>query len=114
MAPKFSVNIHHDAADIHQAPISFSGAGSNQIIAGLSGTILRIYKIFFIVNASTNITYQDGANSISGPLAFSANEGMVLDFDTKPWFTCTPGNAFNLNSSVGVQVGGTVYYTQDA
>lgn len=114
MAPKLAIDIHNDAADLLQVPITFSSIGSNPVIVGVPGAIIRIYKVFFIVAAQTNITYQDGANNISGPLSFSANEGMVLDFDTKPWFTGSIGNAFNLNSSNAVQVGGTVYYTQGA
>ena len=116
MAPKLAIDIHNDAADLLQAPINFSSVGSNQVLAGVPGAIIRIYKIFFIVGASTNITYQDGTSfsaiNVSGPLAFAASEGMVLDFDTKPWLTCGSGNSFILNQSGTAQVSGIVYYTQ--
>lgn len=110
--PKLAIDIHADASDLLQLAISFSSSGSNQVIAGIAGQIIRVWKIFFIVSATTAITYQDGSNAVSGALGFSANEGMVLDFDTKPWVTCGISNAFNLNSSNAVQVSGTVYYTQ--
>ncbi len=112
MAPKLGVDIHSDAQDLTVAAITFSGSGVNAIIAGVSGQIIRIYKIFFLCTAATSITFQDGAANLSGAMAFSANAGMILDFDTKPWFVGSMGNAFNLNSSNAVQVSGTVYYTQ--
>lgn len=113
MAPKLGVAIHQDAADLSESAINFSGAGDTTIIAGISGLLIRVYKIFFIVGAATNITYKNDGTALSGPLNFSANEGMVLDFDTKPWFTMARGSPFVLNSSNAVQVSGTVYYTQD-
>ncbi len=110
--PKLAIDIHADASDLSQAAINFSGSGTNQVIAGIAGQVIRVWKIFFNVAGATSITYQDGAIAVSGPLGFAANEGIVLDFDTKPWVTCSIGNPFQLNSSNAVQVSGTVYYTQ--
>jgi hypothetical protein len=45
---------------------------------------------------------------------FIANQGLVCDFDTKPWFTLVSGNGFNLNLSASQQVSGRVYYKLDA
>lgn len=111
MAPKFAINIHHDDADLLSAAINFSSAAQNQIIAGVAGSIIRVYKIFFIVSAPTLVTFQDGSNNFSGAMNFSANEGIVLDFDTKPWFTMSIGNAFNITQTANASVAGTAYYT---
>ncbi len=110
--PKLATDIHADASDLLQLAISFSNTGDNTIIAGIANQIIRVWKIFLIVSAGTNITYKDAATLISGALPFSANEGMVLDFDTKPWMTCASGDSFILNQSGSAQVSGTVYYTQ--
>lgn len=110
--PKLAIDVHADAADLSDTAINFSASGDSTILAGVAGQIIRVWKIFFNVSAATNITYKDGANSKSGPLNFSANEGMVLDFDTKPWVTCGIGNSFILNQSGSAQVSGTIYYTQ--
>ena len=42
-------------------------------------------------------------------MSFSANEGIVLDFDTKPWFTLT-GQNFNLSLGGAVQVEWSKFY----
>ncbi len=110
--PKLAIDIHADASDLLDAVINFSGSGDNTIIPGIGGQVIRVWKIFFIVSAATAITYQDGSDAESGPLGFSANEGMVLDFDTKPWVTCSAGSDFVLNSTNAAQVSGTAYYTQ--
>jgi hypothetical protein len=112
MAPKFAIDIHTDADDILKAVINFSGSGLNGIIPGVSGQIIKLYKLFFVAQAATVITFQDGATPLSGPIGFTANGSLTLMFDTKPWFVTSAGNALNLNSTNAVQVGGTVYYTQ--
>ncbi len=114
MAPKFGINIHSDAADLTSVPISFSTTGINIVIAGVAGQIIRVYKIFFAVSAATNITIQNGTNALSGAMNFSANEGLILDFDTKPWFTTSDGQDFTINQSGTAQVSGTVYYQYTA
>jgi hypothetical protein len=95
-----------------ELPINFSGSGNNTVIAGVAGQITRVFKIFFVVGAASNVTPMDGATGLTGAMNFSANEGMVLDFDTTPWFTLSPGNDFVLSSLNAVQVSGRVYYTQ--
>lgn len=110
--PKLAIDIHADAADLLSAAINFSATGDNVIVTGVANQIIRVWKIFFIVGASTNITYKDASTALSGALPFSANEGMVLDFDTKPWMTCQNGDSFILNQSGTAQVSGMVYYTQ--
>ena len=98
-----------------EAIINFSSSGNNTIVVGVIYKLIRVYKIFFIVGAATNITPQDGASTaLTGPMDFSANEGMVLDFDDVAWYTLSFGNDFVINSSNAVQVSGRVYYTQGA
>jgi hypothetical protein len=113
--PKYAVDIHADAADLLSVAINISSAGNNTVIFGTAGTLIRIYKIFFIAAGATTITFQDGASTaLSGPVSFSTNEGIVLDFDTKPWFQTTLGNDFVMNLGSAVTVAGTAYYTQQA
>ena len=109
--PKLAIDIHADAADLLSLPINFAASGDNVIIAGVAGQIIRVWKLWFISGA-TNITFKDGAIALSGPAPFAASEGMVLDFDTKPWATCLSGDDFILNQSGSAQVSGMIYYTQ--
>ncbi len=110
--PKIAIDIHADAADLLSLPINFSGNGDTIIIAGISGQIVRVWKLWFISGGATNITFKDAAVALSGPAPFSASEGMVLDFDTKPWATCAVGDSFVLNQDGGAQISGMIYYTQ--
>lgn len=97
---------------LSEASIDFSSSGNNIIISATSGQGIYVYKIWFIVEAATNLTYYDGATALSGPLPFTANMSMVLDFDTRPWFEVTGGSGFIINSSNAVQVSGRVYYVK--
>ncbi len=78
--------------------------------AGVPGKRLLIYRLFLVVGAVTNLTFQDGATVLSGPLPMIANGSIVLDIDGTAWFGTSPGNPFNIANSGGVQVSGTVYY----
>lgn len=94
-------------------PITFSGSGANTVIAAAGGKIVRVYRIFLVVGGVTNLTMQDtAAIAFSGALPMTANGSITLDFESEPWFTTGVGLGFAINSSTGVQVSGTVYYTQ--
>ena len=115
MAPKIGIDIHADAADLSTAPIDISNSGNNSIIIGVPNKLIRVYKLFFIASAATTIIFRDGQSTVlSGSTSFSTNEGIVLDFDTKPWFTTSYGNDFVMSLGTAVQVGGAAYYTQDS
>ena|ERR1700722_15262717 len=81
-------------------------------VAAVAGQVVRVYKLFLVAAGATNITFEDGANAISGPIALAANEAIVLDIDGTPWFTTSSGNAFNIANSGTVAIGGVVYYMQ--
>lgn len=109
---KFGVSLNQETDWLNEAIINFTGSGSNLIIAGVANQIIRVYRYFVVVRIATDLTYLDGATALTGPVPLAANEAMVFTLDTKPWYTCSPGNAFNINSSVGTQVSGRCYYTQ--
>ncbi len=109
------VGIAPNPTFLSRAAITFSGSGDNALVAAVAGQIVQVYRIFFVVGGTTNLTFKDGAStSLSGAMPFIANGAMVLDNSGDPWFTTTAGNAFILNSSSGVQISGTVYYLQKA
>lgn len=92
------------------APISISTSGDHTIIAGVGGQVIRVFKIFTVAASSVLVTPKDGTGSaFTGPLTLGS---FALDFDSQPWFTTSTGNDFVLNLSTGVQVSGSVYYTQ--
>lgn len=88
-----------------------SSAATVPAVAAISGNIIRVYKIFFVVGGTTNLTFEDGSTALSGPMPFVANGSLVLDMNGTPWFTTSSGNAFNILNSGAASVNGTVYYT---
>jgi hypothetical protein len=102
-----------EISPLQQAVINVNGAGDTVILAGVAGKQIKVYRLKMIVAAATTILFKDGSTVIDGPLSFSANEGMVLDFtgnDMPPWYTTSTGNSLVMNCSVGVQVGGNFDY----
>ena len=98
-------------AEASQIPLSFAGVGDNIIVTGLPGKQIKILQFFFVAAAATNITLKSGATALSGQMAFTANMSMFLDFIQLP-LTCNPGDNFIINLSAGVQISGTLWFSQ--
>ncbi len=89
-----------------------ASSGDTTVISGVGGQTVKVYQIFFICAAATNITFKDGTTALTGAINQSANQGPVLDISAYPWFTTSTGNGFVINSSVATQCSGRVYYVQ--
>lgn len=93
-------------------PINFASSGDNIVIAAIAGRPLNVYGIAFTVAGATNITFKNGATAQSGAIQFTAAGGsMYLTQNDVVWYYADPGNNFIMNSSVAVQVSGTIWYT---
>ena len=99
-----------DSGPLQSALIS-STYGTITAIAGVTGSVIKVYKLFLVVTGAVTITFEDGSTALSGAMALSANGAITLDLDGQPWFPCSVGNAFNIIQSATTQVSGTVYYT---
>ena len=100
-----------DSAVLSVAVVS-SSATAIAAIAGGSGSIIRVYKLFLVTGGTTTITFEDGSTTLAGGLPMVANGSITLDLDGQPWFTCTRANNFTIGNSGNLQVSGAVYYTQ--
>lgn len=98
-------------ATVFQLPVNFSGAGDNIIIPGVAGKRIKVLQLFYVVAALTDITFKSAATALSGSLNYPAAAAQVQDFIQLP-IDCNIGDAFVLNSSSAVQVGGIVWYIQ--
>lgn len=99
-------------ATIRKAKIDFSGAETKEIIAAVPGAKISITNIAFTVGGETNLTLKSGTTAISGPMDFGdTNEprGLTHGLGVVPLQT-TAGEAFNITSSLAVQVSGYVTY----
>lgn len=101
---------------LQSASINATIDGDNILVTGEAGKLIKIWAIFFVLSAAADIKFKDGAaTDFTGIMKMTANGSLSLDFVEFPWFVCSSGNDFILNSDVvvgGIQIGGRVYYTQ--
>lgn len=101
-----------DGKAISPANISFSTSGSNAIVAGVAGQVVRVYKIILVTTGANTLTFLDGTTAISGGFGLPSNGSIALDMDGTPWFSTSAGNAFNISTSGATAIGGVAYFTQ--
>lgn len=97
--------------------ITFSGSGANTIGPAASGsTTVRVYRMFIVntsTTTSTNITIQDSTvTTFSGAFLLLPGGSLSLDGKGDPLYISAAGKAIQLNSSVAVQISGTIWTTQ--
>jgi hypothetical protein len=64
-----------------QTPINISASGDNIVVAGVAGKQIKVFRIKWLTSAAVSISVKDGASTtLDGPMAFGANEGIVLDW----------------------------------
>lgn len=97
-----------------QTPITFSSTGDNALVSAVSGKLIQVFQIFFTAAGATNLQFKDGVagTALTGAMSFTTNQQFSLPYDTTPHFFASPGNAFVLNSSTGIQVSGVIWFTQ--
>jgi hypothetical protein len=100
------------ATPILQIPISFTGVGDQVIAAGTVGYKIAVLQFFFVVSAAVTLVFKSGASSlISGPMPFLASGAYFQDFIELP-MSCADGDAFVVNTSTTVTLGGTLWYAR--
>ena len=109
--PGVNVTINGNSSPLSSAAINIGSSGANTVIAGQTGKIIRVYRLAMVPLTSVTATIKDGSTSLSGPMALGANQELIFNYDTQPYFIGTPGNAFIVNLSGAVPVGGVVYFT---
>jgi hypothetical protein len=101
-------------AALTSAAIDFTATGDNTLVSATASQTTKVYKLFLIVGAATNLTFKNGAStSLTGAMSFGANGTMTIDFDGEPWFTTSTNTAFILNQSGTAQVSGRIYYIKN-
>lgn len=95
-----------------EASIDFSNTGDNTVISAVAGKTIRIFRIFFVCSAATEITIKNGTTALTGAMSMGQNGGFTLDYQAEAWFTATAGNAFVISQSGTAQISGRIYYQQ--
>jgi len=93
--------------------ISSSTTGDNVIVSTQSAQTVRVFRMFIVVSAATNITLKSGGSTnLTGAMTFNAGGAFILDFSGEPWFVTSASNAFIINQSGTAQISGSISYTQ--
>lgn len=103
--------------NLRKADVSISTSGDNTIIAAPSttGNYLAIDFIALLPTSAVTIQMKDGSTNYGGAYPLVANQGMVFEnamFNQHGVITLSPNQAFVLNLSSGVQVGGVIRYRE--
>ncbi|MCP1120102.1 hypothetical protein [Robbsia andropogonis] len=110
-APLQVVRTPAASAYLTQVGVNQSAQGDLTLVPAVVGKTIRVYRVFLMSAVAGMLTPKDGATAFCGPLPFSANGGLIMDYDGEPWFTCTLGNAFVMNMSAAGQLSGRIGYT---
>jgi hypothetical protein len=90
---------------------SVSVAASGALIAGVAGQIIRVYRMLIVNVTAVTVQFQDGATNLTGVMSLPATGILSYPMDGNPWFTTSPGNAFNIALGGAIQVSGSIYFT---
>lgn len=90
--------------------VNTSSAGSNLILAGQTGTVIRVIAVTVITTLANNIKFQSNATDISATFPLGANGGAVLGFNEHGWFQTNPGESLNINISAATATGVQLNY----
>jgi hypothetical protein len=98
------------------AAISVNASGDNLVVAAVTGSSIRVHGILFTAHAAVNVTFFSGAQATG--TAFSGAEELTavgssvfLPPQDEPYFSTIISDAFNIYTSSGVQLSGTIWYT---
>jgi hypothetical protein len=99
---------------IKSAILNFSAGGDNTVLPAAPFGMVKIKGISFTVAGATNITFKNGTSTVSGAYVFTGNGSSmtapILESDAYYWWA-DPSQAFVMNLSSGVQLSGTIWYT---
>jgi len=115
--PVYTTPASPTTSQYSHAAITFSGSGDNIIVALSGSTTIRVYRIFVVngdASNSTNLIIKDSTPTNFTGAFYIASQGgsFAADGEGDPLWVAASGKNFSINSSVGVQISGEVWYTQ--
>jgi hypothetical protein len=99
------------------AAIAAASSGSNTLVAAVTSKKIRVLALMGVVNAATNIYFDDGASNIifggsTNKIELVANQGFVLQFNPIGWMETASGQALRVNLSAANKFSGGVVYVE--
>jgi hypothetical protein len=102
--------------DLTSYVINTTASGDLSIQAGANNQTIRVHSMRLYVNAAANISICDGNSSQSQStleiIQFPGAAGLVLDFDSRPYYTVSNNKNLVIKSSSAVALTGRISYVQ--
>jgi hypothetical protein len=99
-------------ARAQQAPINFSASGDNIIVPSMSGTFVKVLQLLLVSGGATTLIFKSGVSLLSGPMPMLASGSILLSYVQLPLQTLNLGDAFVINNSAAIQIGGIIWFLQ--
>ena len=94
-------------------PINISGVGTFNIVPGIFGASIAIYRLLARATSGMTITFLNGATALTGPLPFVTAQEIHAAEAHYPLFDCSPGNAFRVTKTSTSAFTGCVWFIQE-
>lgn len=91
-----------------QVVINLTANGDNTVVAGVASKTVKVYQLALgPASVAVNAIFKSGtASAISGTMALSTSQALVLNFSPYPWLITAGTQAFVVNLSTTASVGG--------
>lgn len=114
-AVALDVNVLANANSTTLLTVNFTAFSMNTnstatLVAAVSSKKIRVVNFWAITNTATTFQLLSAAATISGPMAFAANAGIVLPSSNLGWLETASGSALVGSSSASATVGGNIAY----
>lgn len=90
--------------------VNASALGTTQIVSAQAGRSIRMVAMAVVTTLANNVKVQSAATDITATFPLGANGGIVLPYNDHGWCETNPGEALNINLSVGTATGVHVEY----
>lgn len=100
------------ATQLTESIIDHAANGANTIVAGVAAQTIRVHKMVLVCKSTVGVTIRSGTTNLTGAMTMKSGGSIVLDLDTRPWFTTAASDGFVIFLSAAVQISGRVYYKQ--
>ncbi len=104
--------LFNQTSGVGKAKISVATPGATTIVPAVPGKVIRVIAAYFVAGGAVNINWQSHTTTSDsdGVQDFAANGGIVLGFNPIGWFDTVQGEALDIVTSNGSQVGGNLIY----
>jgi hypothetical protein len=101
-----------DNQPVKTAFVNASSLGSNEIVAAVSGKVIRVLAASAVTTLANSVSFLTAAVAISAASPLAANGGFVLPHNPYGWFNTVAGEALNVNLSVATSTAVNITYIE--